>query len=154
MTTPDSTARSDSALGGWKRAKFLIATLTGTCETTGFVYRGLGLDKRGNWVLTHLNTGLKIARLGVTKSQAMKAATEVAEAGDWEFCGPDGIKNQFPDAGEKVHSILQKHGFAGIGPVSKLTQPMRDVCKQVLASREAKALGQSPTPQNHLQHKG
>ena len=122
---------------GWRKAKFHIATLTGTGEIDGFVYRGLGLDKRGEWVLSHLNTGLKIARLGNRKPQAMKAATEIAEAGDWEFCGPDGIKNQFPDAGEKVHRILQGHGFAGIGPASKMTEPMRDVCRQVLASREA-----------------
>lgn len=138
---------------GWRTAKFRIATWTGTDEVDGLIYRGIGLDKRGVWVLSHLNTGLKIARLGNKKALAMKAANEIAEAGDWEFCGPDGIKNQFPDAGETVHRILQKHGFAGIGPVSKLTEPMRDICRKVLASREAATTGDNTVPISNIKDK-
>lgn len=121
----------------WQRTEFCIATLTGPSTLDGFTYRGLGLDKRMRWVLSHLNTGLKIATLGTRKAEAIAAATEIAEAGDWEFSGPDGIQNQFPDAGAIVHGILQRHGFAGIGPRSKLTEPMRAICRDVLAKREA-----------------
>lgn len=121
----------------WQPTEFCIATFTGTDTLSGFTYRGLGIDKRGQWVLSHLNTGLKIARLGTRKADAFAAATEIAEAGDWEFSGLDGIDNQFPDAGAVVHQILQRHGFAGIGPKSKMTEPMREICRNVLAKREA-----------------
>lgn len=125
----------------WRKESFCIATFTRAVTLDGFTYRGLGLDKRGRWVLSHLNTGLKIAALGTRKPEAMAAATEIAEAGDWEFSGPDGVENQFPDAGPIVHGILVRHGFAGIGPRSEITEPMREICRDVLMIRE--------TPKDH-----
>lgn len=122
---------------GWQRTSFCIATLTGSVTLDGFTYRGLGLDKRGRWILSHLNTGLKIAALGTQKPAALAAATEIAEAGDWEFSGPDGIENQFPDAGAIVHEILLRHGFAGIGKRSEITEPIREICRDVLTKRES-----------------
>lgn len=123
----------------WQRTIFCIATLTGSDTLDGFTYRGLGLDKRGRWILSHLNTGLKIAALGTQKPAALAAATEIAEAGDWEFSGPDGIDNQFPDAGVIVHRILLRHGFAGIEKRSEITEEMREICRDVLTIRETPA---------------
>lgn len=118
---------------GWSFGNFHIANLTGPERVAGYSYRGLGLDKRGEWVLSHLATGLKIARLGAGKPLALRVATEIAEAGDWDFDAPEGLLNRFPDAGERVHKILQAHGFAGVGPRSKLTEEMRSVCRDVAA---------------------
>ena len=140
MTPADYTERE----GEWLPGNFHIATLTGPERVAGYSYRGLGLDKRGEWVLSHLATGLKIARIGSRKPAAVKVATEIAEAGDWDFDAPEGLLNRFPDAGERVHEILQQHGFAGIGPRTKLTEEMRSVCRDVAARLPPSA--PEPTP--------
>lgn len=60
------------------------------------------------WSLSHLGSGHRIAILHGDVATAFPIASEIAEAGDWEFDSLHGWKDRFPDAKEKVDEILAR----------------------------------------------
>jgi hypothetical protein len=100
----------------WKPETFETALNTGPHLVAGYTYRGLGLygessrdGKSGSWTLTHLGTGHMLAHISGGVQKAFPVATEIAEAGDWDFLSLQGWKDRFPDAPERLDEICAKH---------------------------------------------
>ena len=108
----------------WKPEAFNIAVVYGDVwkiePRAGYTYRGLGIyqtvapspkgRRPAKWSLTHLNTGHCIAELAGSVAAVFPIATEIAEAGDWDFLSLEGYKDRFPDAGKVVMKIIARHG--------------------------------------------
>jgi hypothetical protein len=112
----------DAAVMGkamWPAATFQIATPWGVQTKHGYAMQGLGLwlisagspkgRRKPKWSLTHLGTGHAVGFITGDVRTAFLIATEIATAGDWTFDGMTGFRNQFPDAAEKVASIMARH---------------------------------------------
>ncbi|PXW76001.1 hypothetical protein C7451_106165 [Blastomonas natatoria] len=111
----------------WKPETFKVAMPYGPADVPGYTYRGLGLHlimqqspkgrRPAMWSLSHLGSGHRIAIINGNVATAFPIASEIAEAGDWEFDSLHGWKDRFPDAKEKVDEILarSKIGKRGSG---------------------------------------
>lgn len=103
----------------WKPEDFEVAWGSGAGAVAGYTYRGLGLHVAINpspkgkrptrWTLTHLNTGHRIGYLDGDVRTAFPVATDIAEAGDWDFLSFEGWKDRFPDAKERLAEIQERH---------------------------------------------
>lgn len=108
-----------SERAGWTPDTFEVAWLGVPEKRSGYTYRGLGLfmvtgsSPKGRppptWSLTHLGSGCRIALIEGTVGVAFPVATEIAEAGDWEFLSLVGWKDRFPDAPERIKEIVARH---------------------------------------------
>ena len=102
----------------WRPAKFKRADkFDGAIETSGYIYRGLGLQAqspRGRrppiWLLIHLNSGHVICQISGVVAKAFPIAAEIAECTDWGFSGLDGWNNTDPDLPSKVRNFAEKYG--------------------------------------------
>ena len=111
-------------MSNWKPEKITIALFDKAQRRDGFEYLGLGLHQligawpemnwKPTWGLYHLGSGHVIVSIKAEDAEVFSIATEIAEAGDWTFDGPDGWRNQFPDIWEKLaliqHSYPDKIG--------------------------------------------
>lgn len=103
----------------WQAGTFEIAMPYGPARRSGYVYRGLGLHvvNKGSpkgkrpprWTLTHLGSGHALCWLDGDVATAFTVATEIAEAGDWDFLSLQGWKDRFPDAPDRLREILDRH---------------------------------------------
>lgn len=103
----------------WQAGSFDIASHFGPRRVAGYTYRALGLymmwagSPKGRrppmWGLYHLGSGHVIVNLEGTVATAFPIATEIAEAGDWDFLSMEGWKDRFPDAPEKTAEIAAKY---------------------------------------------
>ncbi len=99
----------------WKPAEYQIALPSGPTTVAGYEHRELGLHlvtgrgKSATWSLTHLGTGLQLCQIDGSVAVAFPVATEIAEAGDWGFISMEGFKDRFPEAGKRLHEILERH---------------------------------------------
>ncbi|WP_310530666.1 hypothetical protein [Novosphingobium sp.] len=103
----------------WKPEDFEVAYWGGPHTVAGYTYRGLGLHigihpspkgkRPARWILSHLGTGHRIAMIDGDVATAFPIASEIAEAGDWDFLSMLGYKDRFPDAPERLREICSKH---------------------------------------------
>lgn len=95
----------------------------------GWTYRGLGLlrfsgmeakyvRKDGSrrlwesWSITHLNTGHFVAHLlSISAERALRLATDLADAADWDFDGLNGWQNVEPDLPKIYKAWQQRYGL-------------------------------------------
>ncbi|WP_068093385.1 hypothetical protein [Novosphingobium rosa] len=103
----------------WCAETFEVALPSGPTPKAGYVYRSLGLwqeirpspkgRRPAQWSLTHLGTGHKVCSIRGDVATAFPVATEIAEAGNWDFLSLEGWKDRFPDVYEVVGEILSRH---------------------------------------------
>ena len=103
----------------WRPAKFKRADkFDGAIETSGYIYRGLGLQmsiaqslrgRRPPWLLIHLNSGHVICQISGVVAKAFPIAAEIAECTDWGFSGLDGWNNTDPDLPSKVRIFAERY---------------------------------------------
>jgi hypothetical protein len=104
----------------WEPAKFKRADkFDGAIETTGYIYRGLGLQmsivhgpkgrRPPTWSPIHLNSGHVICQISAFVAKAFPIATEIAEGTDWDFSGLDGWKNTDPNLPSKVRNFAERY---------------------------------------------
>lgn len=103
----------------WKPETFDVALASGPRAKAGYTYRGLGLWMRDTgspkgrkppvWSLTHLGSGHCVVELTGKVAVAFPVATEIAEAGDWEFISLVGYKDRFPDVADRLMEIISRH---------------------------------------------
>lgn len=112
----------------WQASSYQIANPGGTRAVVGVVFKGLGLHMvappspkgrvPGYWVLTHLNSGHRIAALTGPAAQVKAVATEVAELTDWDFAGVDGYRNMDPELPKRFAEVTKRHpGMFRVGGV-------------------------------------
>lgn len=96
----------------WRRESFIYANPTkGPTRADGITYNGLGLVdlEHGDWRVVHINTGFTLCYLhGCPQYRAMGIATEFAEAGDWDFAGPNGWQNLSPELMQNCAEIGER----------------------------------------------
>lgn len=131
----------------WVSEEYEIAMVTGPRRIRGFTYRGLGLacsmgayrSKKGRkviparWTLSHLGTGHSITILIGELASVLPIATEIAEAGEWDFLSIDGWRDRFPDAKGKLDVILARHEGAARRPGG--TMRCDEVARAIAANR-------------------
>lgn len=127
----------------WQKGVFFVAREHQPIQSTGHVYRGLGLTliqpaspkgrRRPVWNLIHLGSGHLIIRIKENVGPAFAIATEIAQAGDWTFDGIHGWKNQFPDVYEKIAVIRDKYPKRFQGGVGN---PSTEAAYAVMMARE------------------
>ena len=123
-------------MSAWQPATFKVAFSLGAQEREGLEYRGLGLFKltdgspKGRrpttWSLTHLNTGHRVDTLRGDQTTVLRVATEIAEAGDWDFLSLEGWKDRFPDAYERICAIRTANPKITDPPPSKKIEGYED----------------------------
>ena len=93
----------------WQRRVILTATASGVIERDGWVYRGVGIRPVGTkrWSLIHIGTGHRLCCIDAL--DPIPAATEIAEAVDWDYDSLDGWKNVSPDMPEKFNAVMDRH---------------------------------------------
>lgn len=103
----------------WSASSYHIATPGGTRVVLGVVHNGLGLHQvappspkgrnPGFWMLTHLNSGHRIAAMIGAAAEVKSVATAVAELTDWDFAGVDGYRNMDPDLPKRFAELTKLH---------------------------------------------
>lgn len=129
----------------WKAETFEIALLSGPHAIAGYTYRGLGLhfvskaSPKGRrpvrWALIHLGTGHCMAYLDGDVITAFPVATEIAEAGDWDFLSLQGWKDKFPDGREKLEEVCARHPKIATMTLSGKGGSHLAVAQQIAANR-------------------
>jgi hypothetical protein len=78
-------------------------------QRAGWIYRGVGIRHAGpkRWNLIHIGTGHRLCC--IDSLDPMPAATDIAEAVDWDYSSLDGWKNVSPDMPEKFNEIMDRH---------------------------------------------
>lgn len=128
----------------WKPETFEVAMPWGVSAKTGYTYRGLGLwqvmapSPKGRrpavWSLTHLGSGHMICGLKGDVATAFPVATEIAEAGDWDFLSLSGWKDRFPDAVARIREILARYPKVQYGKVGGKNQH-HETAMQIASNR-------------------
>lgn len=128
----------------WAPESFERASFRGPVVVAGYVYRGLGLymaarpspkgRRPAEWNLIHLGSGRYLHRLRGSVATAFPVATEIAEAGDWDFLSLDGWRDRFPDAPDRVREIVAKHPKVVIGDVGGAYRD-HEVARQIAMNR-------------------
>ena len=103
----------------WKPDIFEIATPSGPQRKNGYTYRSLGLflwrtaspkgKQPATWSLIHLGTGHRLANLNGDAATVFPVATEIAEAGEWDFLSLKGWPDRFPDAPDRLGAIIARY---------------------------------------------
>ena len=129
----------------WKPETFQVAFPGGPTYRAGYVYRGLGIfqaigpspkgRRPAEWSLTHLGTGHKICLIKGDVRTAFPVATEIAEAGDWDFLSLEGWKDRFPDMKEVVGAIIERHAKIATRGGSVGHENSRAVAQQIASNR-------------------
>lgn len=129
----------------WNAETFEIAHPTMPIPTSGYTYRGLGLHiaispspkgrRPARWALTHLGTGHRLAFLDGDVATAFPIATEIAEAGNWDFLSPKGWRDCFPDAKARLEEVCAAHPKVAILTVSKPDSFHADIARQIASNR-------------------
>lgn len=128
----------------WKVETFEAAHSGGPRQRDGFVYRGLGLHKQSEagrrqparWTVTQLGTGHAIAYLSGDAGTVFPVATEIADAGDWDFLSMKGWKDKFPDAPEQLALICARYpAIARMEPENGFNHGSHEIAQQIAANR-------------------
>lgn len=107
----------------WQQATFAVATPKGVVKVHGTVARGIGMHvvraerlmhlmDRGPRALTaivHLGSGHAICLVDASYAKTAEIATQIIDAGDWEFDGLKGWENMDPTLSLKVQAICNRH---------------------------------------------
>lgn len=131
----------------WIRDSFEIAYLFGPRKVRGKSYRGLGLhllskayrSPKGRrflparWSLSHLGSGHCLVTLTGEWDEILPVATEIAEAGDWDFLSMQGWRDRFPDAPERLAELVEKHASMCKRGQSRGNMP--EIAQQIAANR-------------------
>lgn len=135
---------ADFLPGLWRREKFEIARAEGPQDVRGYTYRALGIHmhskaspkgrRPANWTLTHLGTGHRLAYLSGDLSIVSPVATEIAEAGDWDFLSMQGWKDKFPNARQRLEEICAAHPTVAT-ILTNRTGALDHVAQQIAANR-------------------
>lgn len=129
----------------WEPNTFEVAYFTGPSMVAGYVYRGLGMwiaiqgspkgKRPPTWSLQHLGSGHRLCLIDGTVAKAFPVATEIAQAGEWDFLSLEGWKDRFPDAPERLREILARHkNTSGVG-VAAHTDRGLAIAQQIAANR-------------------
>ena len=137
---------SDGFVWKWKSQAYQVARCAigrgYAASVDGFTYRGLGIHlemegspkgrRKPRWNLSHLGSGHLVTSINAHRSEAFAIATEIAEAGDWEFDSFAGMGDRFPNARDEVERILASHGRERLATNA---QPSEDLARSIALSR-------------------
>lgn len=120
-------------MNGWRRGRYVMAITKGpdlgTQEVDGWAKGGLFMHRAGykHWMLSHTNTGHRIASFDMTQAEAFAEADRVLALTDWTFSTLDGWKNACPDLPDILDAM-------GIPRASKSTSAPQnaDIARAVL----------------------
>jgi hypothetical protein len=100
------------------------------------VSRGSPKGRRpARWALIHLGTGHRLAYLDGDVATAFPVATEIAEAGDWDFLSLLGWKDKFPDGREKLEEVCARHREVATMTLAEKGGSHLAIAQQIAANR-------------------
>ena len=102
----------------WRAGTIPVACAGWQQRIAGHIYGGLGLHRgpyapvphRQTWTLTHLGSGVAVARIVGEEPTARAIAEKVAGLADWaSLKHPAAWRERFPDLNERFRALLAEH---------------------------------------------
>lgn len=103
----------------WISGKLTVVLCGKVRKKQGRSYNGLGIvnvmeavpefHSPAATMVFHLGTGHGLCILQGDSQETTEVATQLAELGDWTFDTLAGWRNRFPDVGEKLRAVRDRH---------------------------------------------